>query len=152
MQERFYQPAYLYVFSLIFRRKPISPLTKEASSNLISTSLLWTSIGAKTMMLSPSSLNPQMWLMNSSPISVEWEQRSTFSLRGGSSFGKLPLCPVDFPLFGQCSLDHELMSALRQLGNYNFWSKNWKGLSHNMETFHKKKSGVFNKNPKKRKI
>ena len=31
------------------------------------------------------------------------------------------------------------------------WPKNWKGWSDNIETFHKRKSGVLEKNPRKRK-
>ena len=37
-------------------------------------------------------------IWNSSPISAKCEPRSTISLRGGSSFGKLPLCPVWFSI------------------------------------------------------
>ena len=33
-----------------------------------------------------------------------------------------------------------------------FWPKNWKGWSDNVETFHKEKSGVFERIPKKRKF
>ena len=33
-----------------------------------------------------------------------------------------------------------------------FWPKNWKGWSHNIETFHKEKSGVLEKKPRKQKF
>ena len=32
------------------------------------------------------------------------------------------------------------------------WPKNWKGWSHNVETFHKGKSGVLEQKPRKRKV
>ena len=35
---------------------------------------------------------------------------------------------------------------------WRFWPKNWKGWSHNIETFHKEKSGVLEKKPRKQKF
>ena len=36
-----------------------------------------------------------------------------------------------------------------QMKKSDFWPENWKGWSHNIETFHKEKSGVLEKKPRK---
>ena len=35
---------------------------------------------------------------------------------------------------------------------WSFWPKNWKGWPDNFETFHKEKSGILEKKPRKRKF